>query len=122
MIKGIGTDLVEIERIRKACERPGFAERVFTEEERRQAEGRSRMLAGDFAVKEAVSKVLGCGLSGIAFSEVETLRLPSGKPEVRLSGRAEVLARDLGIRRVHVSMTNTDTLALVFVVAEGDEE
>ena len=52
MILGIGTDLVEIERIKKACEKEAFLVRSFTEEERRQAEGKIPRLAGDFAVKE----------------------------------------------------------------------
>ena len=59
MIVGIGTDLIEIERIKKACEKEAFLVRVYTEEERRQAGGKVSRLAGDFAVKEAVSKVFG---------------------------------------------------------------
>ena len=59
MIVGVGTDMVEIGRMEKACRRPSFLDRVFTEEERRQAGGKISRLAGDFAVKEAVSKVLG---------------------------------------------------------------
>ena len=54
MIVGIGTDLIEIERIKKACEKEAFLVRVYTEEERRQAGGNASRLAGDFAVKEAV--------------------------------------------------------------------
>ena len=61
MIIGIGMDMLEIERVRKACEKQAFVERVYTEEERRQAGEKISRLAGDFAVKEAVAKGLKAG-------------------------------------------------------------
>ena len=61
MIVGVGTDLIEIERIRKACVKEAFLTRVYTEEECRQAGGNAARLAGNFAVKEAVAKVFGTG-------------------------------------------------------------
>ena len=57
MVKGVGCDLIEIERMKKACEKEAFLSRVFTHEERRQAEGKPSVLAGTFAVKEAVSNL-----------------------------------------------------------------
>ena len=85
MIVGIGTDLIEIERIKKACEKEALV-RVYTEEERRQAGGKVSRLAGDFAVKEAVSKVFGTGFRGFGLLDIEVLRDELGKPWVRLHG------------------------------------
>ena len=107
MIVGIGTDLIEIERIKKACEKEAFLVRVYTEEERRQAGGKVSRLAGDFAVKEAVSKVFGTGFRGFGLLDIEVLRDELGKPWVRLHGGAKKLADSLKITRIHVSITNT---------------
>ena len=121
MIIGVGTDLIEIERVRKACEKEAFLTRVYTQEERRQAGERISRLAGDFAVKEAVSKVLGTGFRGFWPSDVEVLRDELGKPWVRLLGPAQKLAQERGIDRIHVSITNTEVYALAFAVGEGEQ-
>ena len=86
MIVGIGTDLIEIERIKKACEKEAFLVRVYTEEERRQAGGKASRLAGDFAVKEAVSKVFGTGFRGFGLLDIEVLRDGFGKPWCGFTG------------------------------------
>ena len=106
MIVGIGTDLVEIERIKKACEKEAFLVRVYTEEERRQAGGNASRLAGDFAVKEAVSKVFGTGFRGFGLLDIEVLR--------------DEFADSLKITRIHVSITNTGSLASAYAVGEGE--
>lgn len=120
MIIGVGTDLIEIERIKRACEKEAFLSRVYTEEERRQAGGRVSRLAGDFAVKEAVSKVFGTGFRTFGPGEIEVLRDDLGKPFVRLHREAKKTAGELGIRTIHVSITNTDRMASAFAVGEGD--
>ena len=120
MIIGVGTDLIEIERIKRACEKEAFLSRVYTEEERRQAGGRVSRLAGDFAVKEAVSKGFGTGFRTFGPGEIEVLRDDLGKPFVRLHGEAKKTAGELGIRTIHVSITNTDRMASAFAVGEGD--
>lgn len=120
MIIGIGTDLVEIDRIKKACGKEAFLSRVYTEEERRQAGDQISRLAGDFAVKEAVSKVFGTGIRSFEPVEIEVLRDDLGKPYVRLHGRAGELAKQLGIVNVHVSLTNTAQYALAYVIGEGN--
>lgn len=122
MIIGIGTDLIEIERIRRACRREAFLSRIYTDEECRQAGENYVRLAGSFAVKEAVSKVIGTGFRTFWPNEVEVLREPSGKPYVRLCGGAKALADQLGIRRLHVSITNTKTTAAAFAVGEGEKD
>lgn len=126
MIVGIGTDLVEIARVKKACEKQAFLSRIYTEEERRQAEGtggfRISRLAGDFAVKEAVAKALGTGFRKFMPVDIEVLRDALGKPYVVLYREAEKLSREMGIERIHVSITNEKEYALAYVVAEGQTD
>ena len=93
MILGTGCDLVEIERMKKACEKEAFLSRVYTERERRQAGGKASVLAGDFAVKEAVAKVFGTGFRDFMPGDIEVLRDELGKPYVNLYGRARKTAR-----------------------------
>jgi len=104
----IGTDIIEIERVRQAAERFGdrFLRRVFTETEIRLYGHRPHTLAASFASKEAVMKVLGTGVKGVGWRDIETLFHPSGKPLVRLNGRAELEARKLGIKEIDVSMSH----------------
>lgn len=120
MIIGVGTDLVEIERMKKACEKEAFLLRVYTEEERRQAGKQFSRLAGNFAVKEAVAKVFGTGFRSFGPAEIEVLRDDLGKPYVLLYGGAKELAEQLGITALHVSITNTVEYALAYAVGEGD--
>ena len=101
MIIGIGTDLIEIARVRKACEKQAFLTRVYTEKERRQAGGNVSKLSGDFAVKEAVAKAFGTGFRKFMPIDIEVLRDEFGKPCVILHGGAKELAEELGIKRIH---------------------
>ena len=113
---GTGCDLIEIERIKKACEREAFLARVYTEKERRLAKGKASFLAGNFAVKEAVAKVLGTGFREFMPADIEVLRDPLGKPFVCLYGKAEETAKRLGIVRLEVSISNTKEYAMAFAV------
>ena len=119
MIIGIGTDLIEIERIKKACVKEAFLLRSFTLEERRCIEGRPERAAGNFAVKEAVSKVMGTRFRGMGLNEIEVLRDDLGKPYINLYGRARQKAEAMGISRWHVSISNTKKLATAYVIGEG---
>lgn len=118
MIAGIGVDLIEIERVSKACEKEGFLKRCFTDEEIRMIGNRWEMAAGNFAVKEAVAKMFGTGFSGISLKDIEVLRDGLGKPYVNLYGNAAELAKDMQISVIHVSITNTKDYANAFVVGE----
>ncbi len=120
MIYGVGTDLIEIKRIEKACSKQTFLFRAFTEEERRQSEGNISKLAGNFAVKEAVSKAFGTGFRGIELNEIEVLRDEIGKPYVKLYNNAKRVAIERNIIQIHVSISNTKEQALAFVVMEGE--
>lgn len=120
MLAGVGCDLIEIERIKKACEKEAFFLRVYTENERRQAEGDPSVLAGTFAVKEAVAKVFGTGFRTFMPKDVEILRDNLGKPYVVLHGNAKTIAKEKGIRTIEVSISNTREHAMAFAVGEGD--
>lgn len=122
---GIGTDAVEIARVRAAVSRtPSLLGRLFTERE--QAACRSHCgdlrfggLAARFAAKEAVAKALGTGLRGFGFRDIEVLPDDLGRPTVTLHARAQQVAADHGVDRVHVSLTHTDELAVAHALAEG---
>ena len=119
MILGVGTDLVEIRRMEKACEKEHFVTRTFTELECRQAKGVVSRLAGSFAVKEAVAKALGTGFRTFMPIDIEVLRNELGKPEVCLYGGAKRRFEELGMERLEVSITNTADYAIAFAVGEG---
>jgi len=104
----LGIDIIKIDRIRATMERFGerFARRVLTPAERRYVRGRPETMAGRWAAKEAVSKVLGLGVRGIGWRDIEIERLPTGQPSVRLHGRAERRAEQLGMGRIAVSISH----------------
>ncbi|MEM7229520.1 MAG: holo-ACP synthase [Planctomycetota bacterium] len=121
-----GVDLVEIARITAMLDRHAerFAERCFTVAERAYADAgkrrRSERYAGRFAAKEAVLKALGTGWSsGIAWTDVEVLRAPSGQPGVRLTGEAAAIAARRGIDHWLISLSHTDDLAMASVIGVG---
>ena len=124
-IIGTGIDLVEIDRIREAHRRhpERFVARVYTTEERvrlaRLADP-APYLAGRWAVKEAVLKVLGTGLTGgITWKDINVLREPTGAPRVALSGAARERAKALGIGRILVSITHGKDLAVAQALGIG---
>ena len=121
MLTGVGCDLIEIKRMEKACEKEAFLSRVYTEEERRQAGGRPSVLAGSFAVKEAVAKVFGTGFREFMPKDIEVLRDPFGKPYVVLHGKAKETPEKKGIQRIEVSISDTREHAMAFAVGEGEK-
>ena len=110
----LGIDIVKVERIRAAIERFGerFSNRVLTHSERRYVRGRPETFAGRWAAKEAVSKVLGLGVRGIGWKDIEVERLPTGQPSIRLHGRAEQRAAQLGMGRIALSITHESDYAV----------
>src|SRR4051812_32642764 len=118
MIVGHGIDIIETERIRKSVEEHGarFLERVYTRGEQEYcARNQKRYfehLAGRFAAKEAVLKVLGTGWrGGISWTDIDIISHPSGQPRVVLTGECERIAAKLGIRSWHVSISHIETHA-----------
>jgi holo-[acyl-carrier protein] synthase len=122
-IRGLGTDLVEIDRFRTAlARRARLADRLFTEGERAYADGQHDpvpSLAARFGAKEAVMKALGIGLGSFAFHDVEVLRAESGAPVLALRGGAAELAEQRGVRAWQVSLSHTDATAMAVVLALG---
>lgn len=118
MIVGIGTDMIEIGRVVKACDKEAFLLRTFTDKELSMIEQNKGRAADNFAVKEAVSKMFGTGFRGIRLTEIEVLRDELGKPYAVLYGKAKELAEQLGIGKIHISITNTKEFASAFVVGE----
>jgi holo-[acyl-carrier protein] synthase len=121
---GLGVDAVEVARFRALLgRRPGLAARLFTDVERADAGGGTAdpapRLAARFAAKEAAFKALGVGLGAARFREVEVRRLPSGAPQLGLSGRAAALAAQAGVEGLLVSLTHTAHEAVAVVVALG---
>lgn len=126
MIVGIGSDLIDIRRIRNTLDRFGdrFTHRCFTEIERARADGRRRRAetyAKRFAAKEACAKALGTGFRrGVYWRDMGVVNLPGGKPTMRLTGgAARRLAEMLpdGMEgRIDVSITDEPPLAQVIVV------
>ena len=117
-IVGHGIDIVETERIRKLVENHGqhFLDRVFTEAEQRYCALNPKRyyehLAGRFAAKEAVLKVLGTGWrGGIAWTDVEVVKESSGQPKIVLTGECERIASELAITRWHISISHIETHA-----------
>jgi holo-[acyl-carrier protein] synthase len=107
-VSELGIDIIRVDRIRKTLERFGlrFSRRVLTPGEQRYVRDRPETLAGRWAAKEAVSKVLGLGVRGIGWRDIEIERLPTGQPAVRLHGRAAQRAEQLGMARVAVSISH----------------
>lgn len=123
MIVGTGIDLIEVERIRKAVERHGerFLTRLFTPAELAycQEGGKAQFhrMAARFAAKEAALKAIGLGLSGVKWTEVEVVRLPSGQPTLRLSDRLTQIAAERSIRSFQLSLSHAQAYAIAQVVA-----
>ena len=119
----VGIDLIEIERVRDALERyPRFAERVFTEEERRYCFSRpnpAQHFAARFAGKEAVGKALGCGVD-FSWREIEIVGRP--KPTVKLSGRTLAFAEKRGLTVADLSMTHSKGVAGAVALVDGTRE
>jgi holo-[acyl-carrier protein] synthase len=127
-ILGTGIDLIEVDRIERAINRPRtgarFRARVFTDGEVAYCESRGRpryqSYAGRFAAKEATMKALGTGWNrNVGWSEIEVVRQRGRAPTIRLSGKAAEFASKRGIAAFHLSITHTANTAMAHVIAEG---
>ena len=104
----LGIDIIRISRIAETLARFGdrFSKRVLTPAEEAYVRNRPQTLAGRWAAKEAVSKVLGLGVRGIGWRDIEVERLPTGAPAIRLHGRAARRAEQLEMGRIAVSISH----------------
>ncbi|MCC6589558.1 MAG: holo-[acyl-carrier-protein] synthase [Bryobacterales bacterium] len=125
MILGTGIDLAEVDRIKAAIERHGdrFLHRVYTAREIAYVErkaNRFERYAARFAAKEAGMKAIGTGWrGGITWHDFEVVNEPSGRPTLRLTGRAAEVAERMGVKRINLSLTHTGQNGMAFVVVEG---
>ena len=122
MVKGIGTDLIEIARVEEAVQRYGdrFVDRVLTSEEKQRFD-RSKQpvafLAKRWAAKEAAAKALGTGIgSSAGFHDFSVENDELGAPKLMLSGNAAKTASIKGVEQTHISLSDEQHYALAFVV------
>src|SRR5713226_10393799 len=120
----MGVDITEVDRIQAAIERHGevFLRRVYTAKEREYCErfkNKYERYAGRFAAKEAAMKALGTGWRrGVRWVDFEVVREQSGRPNIALAGEAAKIAAALGVRRISISITHTESQALAQVIFE----
>ncbi|MCI8564899.1 MAG: holo-ACP synthase [Lachnospiraceae bacterium] len=119
MILGIGNDIIKIERVKKASRSAAFMQRVYTALEQEQFQHIPASLAGNFAVKEAVAKMLGTGFRGFGPADIEVLRDEQGCPFVKLYNKALERSDELAIRRIWVTISHEKEFALATAIGEG---
>ncbi|WP_276796550.1 holo-ACP synthase [Fusobacterium gonidiaformans] len=113
MIRGIGTDIIEISRIEKAMKKIQFLQKVFTEKEQEEQKARGEKMesyAAIFSAKEAIVKAMGTGFRGISFTDIEILHDDLGKPLVYLYGIAQ--------NNWHISLSHCKEYAVAIAIWE----
>lgn len=113
MIVGVGTDIIEIERVQKAMSNPDFCRRFFSKRENEYFRSRKyapQTVAGNFCAKEAFSKALGTGIRGFALKDIEVLRDEAGKPYINCG--------DICTDNIHVTIAHSDAYATAQVIIE----
>ena len=127
MIKGIGIDLVDKSRIKNIHSKHGirFENKILSLKEleelsKRNDPNKISYLSNNFACKEACSKVLGKGFSnGVKLKDIEVLRNANGGPFINLNGEASLIANDLKINNIHVSITDSKETSIALVIGES---
>lgn len=126
MIIGLGIDLCRIDRVARFLERYGerFTRRCFTAHEIASCaryRDNAQNYAALIAVKEAASKALGTGWRrGVHWKNFEVMHEPSGKPVLRVHGRAAELASEMGVRNINISITHDAGVSAAVVIFEGE--
>ena len=118
MIKGIGTDIIEISRIKKSMDNPRFLEKNFTDSENEYFIKRkmsAESVAAAFAAKEAFSKAIGTGILGFSHKDIEILHKESGAPYIKLYNSAQEI---FGNGNIHLSLSHSREYATAVVVIE----
>lgn len=115
MIIGIGTDIVEVERVRHAVARDSFKKKVFTDAEQNYCESRGKQSAASyaarFAAKEAFFKAMGTGISS-AMTDVEIINNSRGQPEIFLHGKTKISAEERGVSKIFLSLSHSREYAV----------
>lgn len=121
MIIGIGTDLLQIQRMVRPLNHPHFVERIFTAKEQYclgSVAQPHQWAAGRWAAKEAVAKALGCGFRRCPPWDVEILSQEGGAPAVTLYGKAAVYLQGLGGGKIWVSISHESRFVLAVAIIE----
>ena len=121
MIIGIGTDIIEVDRVARAISKEAFKKKVFSEREIAYCESQKKeeSFAARFAAKEAFFKALGTGWrDGMGITEVEILNDELGKPSIFLNGKAKEVFEQKGGTHIHLSLSHIKTQAIAFVILE----
>lgn len=121
MIIGIGTDIIEIERIGEAIKRnKHFLDKLFTENEMllfKSKAMKTEVIAGNFAAKEAISKALGTGIRGFSFKDIEIIRDELGKPIAILNQEVEKIIGNK-MYNLNISISHDNSSAIAFAILE----
>lgn len=118
----IGVDIIEINRIKKACQRRAFEKRFFTCRELSEINEKKNYymhLSGKYAAKEAVVKALGTGFRNIKWKDIEILSDISGKPTVAITGKALEIFKSKNFKSMLVTISHSKEYAIAFAVALG---
>jgi len=124
MIYGIGTDIVEVKRIREALNKYGIAlaKKILTSQELltyKKTEGKANFLAKRFAAKEAFAKALGTGMrSPVNFKSIEIIHDLLGKPKIKTVLELTILMKSHNIKHCHLSISDEKNIAAAFVILE----
>ncbi|MCL2544794.1 MAG: holo-ACP synthase [Clostridia bacterium] len=122
MIRGVGVDLIGIDRIEEMLENPNFLSRFFIPEEQAYIRSRgaagAQSAAGMYAAKEAMLKALGAGIAAVGLSEVGVTHAPTGAPEAALGPKAAARLLELGAERMLISITHAEGMAVAVAVIE----
>lgn len=124
MILGIGVDIAEVDRIKRSIsEGNHFKKRVFTEVEQNYCDSiknSAESYAARYAAKEAFFKALGTGWRGeLKFTDLEVVNNELGKPIVHLHNEAQRMAKEMGVKSVHISLSHTKETAIAYLILEG---
>ena len=117
-----GVDIIEIERVKRVYAQYGerFLRRIYTDGEAAYCRGRAPQLASRFAAKEAVMKLLGTGVRGVRWRDIEVVRGRGQAPSIRLRGTATARAEKIGLTDIAVSLSHSREFAVASVVGESE--
>ena len=123
MIYGVGTDIIEVKRVKKQLEKiSGLKEKLFSPLEIAYCESKKyaeQHFTARFAAKEAFFKALGTGWrNGLAYKEIELINNELGKPEIKLYGKSKEFANKEKIKTIHVSISHIKNIANAIVILE----
>ena len=119
-----GIDIIEIDRIQQTIQRWGtrFLNRIYTDAELVYCRDKVERLAARFAAKEAAMKALGTGIRGVRWKDFEILRLPGKPPTISLHGNAKMIAANLGIQELAISISHSRNYAVASVIGWSQDK